>query len=90
MGPGPGETCEVDPAKDTLRDGRGRCIPQTGDLFLGELPRTPSDRTTGSLHYAHMAGHYRDTGDLSGFGVSGGELVFRLTARGIAEAKGEG
>ena len=41
-------------------------------------------------HYAEMAGHYRETGDLSELGVSGGETVFRLTARGIAEAKGEG
>jgi hypothetical protein len=40
--------------------------------------------------YAEMAGHYRDTGDLSGLGVSGGEFVFRLTAQGVAEAKEEG
>lgn len=40
--------------------------------------------------YAEMAGHFRDTEDLSDLGVSGGEAVFRLTARGIAEAKGEG
>jgi hypothetical protein len=40
--------------------------------------------------YAAMAGHYRETGDLSDLDVSGGEAVFRLTARGIAEAEGEG
>ena len=38
--------------------------------------------------YAEMAGHYRDTGDLSDLGTSGGEFVFRLTERGIAEAGG--
>lgn len=42
-------------------------------------------------HYAEMAGHYRETGDLSDLeAVEGGETVFRLTARGIAEAKGMG
>jgi hypothetical protein len=41
-------------------------------------------------HYAEMAGHYRETGDLSELGVEGGETVFRLTDRGIAEAKAEG
>lgn len=40
--------------------------------------------------YAEMASHYRDTGDLSDIGTSGGEAVFRLTAQGIAEAKGKG
>ena len=40
--------------------------------------------------YAEMAGHYRETGDLSELGVSGGEEVFRLTAQGIAEAREEG
>ena len=41
-------------------------------------------------HYAEMAGHYRETGDLSELGVEGGETVFRLTDRGIAEARAEG
>ena len=41
-------------------------------------------------HYAEMAGHYRDTGDVSGLGVSGGEFVFRLTAQGGPEAKEAG
>ena len=41
-------------------------------------------------HYADMAGHYRDTGDLHDPSASEGEVVIRLTARGIAEAKGEG
>jgi hypothetical protein len=42
-------------------------------------------------HYAEMAGHYRDTGDLSDLeAIEGGETVFRLTARGIAEAGGKG
>jgi hypothetical protein len=40
--------------------------------------------------YAEMAGHYRETDDLSELGVEGGETVFRLTDRGIAEAKAEG
>jgi hypothetical protein len=40
--------------------------------------------------YAEMADHYRDTGDLHDLGASEGEVVIRLTARGIAEAKGEG
>jgi hypothetical protein len=39
--------------------------------------------------YAEIAGHYRDTGDVGGLGVSGGELAFRLTAQGVAAAKGE-
>ncbi len=41
-------------------------------------------------HYAEMAGHYRETGDLSDLEGEGKEARFRLTARGIAEAKGEG
>jgi hypothetical protein len=41
-------------------------------------------------HYAEMAGHYRETGDLSDLEGEGEEARFRLTARGIAEAKGEG
>ena len=42
-------------------------------------------------HYAEMAGHYRETGDLSDLEpVEGGEAVFRLTDRGIAEARAEG
>ena len=40
--------------------------------------------------YAEMADHYRDTGDVSSLGISGGEFVFRLTDQGVAEAKGEG
>ena len=39
--------------------------------------------------YAEMAGHYRETGDLSDLeAVEGEEVVFRLTAQGIAEAGG--
>src|SRR5918997_4805833 len=41
-------------------------------------------------HYAEMAGHYRETGDLGDLEGGGEEARFRLTARGIAEAKGEG
>ena len=41
-------------------------------------------------HYAEMAGHYRETGDLSDLEGEGEETRFRLTARGMAEAKGEG
>jgi hypothetical protein len=40
--------------------------------------------------YAEMANHYRDTEDLHDLGASEGEVVIRLTARDIAEAKGEG
>jgi hypothetical protein len=40
--------------------------------------------------YAEMADHYRDMGVLHDLGASEGEVVIRLTARGIAEAKGEG
>jgi hypothetical protein len=41
--------------------------------------------------YAEMAEHYRDTGYLHDPGASSeGEVVIRLTARGIAEAKEEG
>ena len=40
--------------------------------------------------YAEMASHYRERGDLSELGVSGGETVFKLTAQGIAEAREEG
>jgi hypothetical protein len=40
--------------------------------------------------YAEMAGHYRDTGDLHDLSVSGGEAEFRLTDRGIIEAREEG
>ncbi len=41
-------------------------------------------------HYAEMASYYRDTEDLSDLCVSEGEGIFRLSARGIAAAKGEG
>ena len=41
------------------------------------------------IRYAEMAGHYRDTGDLSDLEGEGEEARFRLTARGMAEAKGE-
>ncbi len=41
-------------------------------------------------HYAEMAGHYRDTGELHDPGASEGEVVIRLTAHGIAEAQGDG
>jgi hypothetical protein len=41
-------------------------------------------------HYAEMASYYRETGDLSDLEGEGEEARFRLTARGMAEAKGEG
>jgi hypothetical protein len=40
--------------------------------------------------YAQMAGRYRETGDLSDLEGEGEEARFRLTAQGVAEAKGEG
>ena len=40
--------------------------------------------------YAEMAEHYRDTWYLHDLGASEGEVVIRLTARGIVEAKEEG
>ena len=41
------------------------------------------------VHYAEMASHYRDTYDLRDLEGEGEEARFRLTGRGIAEAKAE-
>ena len=41
------------------------------------------------LRYSEMAGHYRDTGDLSDLEGEGEEARFRLTEMGIAEARAE-
>ncbi len=62
----------------------GRVAEALGADLSGEAGPTLMER------YAEMAGHYRDTGDVSGLGLSEGEFVFRLTAQGVAEAKGEG